>query len=48
MNKFINRLEVSNDYVAIGVNELENLCVLINGDEDNTYYAKKVNNVEHE
>jgi Transposase family tnp2 len=48
LNNFINRLKISDDYVAVRVSELKNLCVLINGDEDNTYYAKKVNNVELE
>lgn len=47
LNRFVNKLNVSDEYVIIGLHELKNLCVLINADDD-WYYAKKINNVELE
>lgn len=48
VNQFVNKLNITDNVVAVDVRDLVTMCVFMKFDEDDIYYAKRVNTVETE
>jgi Transposase family tnp2 len=48
LNQFVNKLIVTDYVIAVDVRDLITMCVFMKFDDDDIYYAKRVNTVENE